>query len=210
VDDLAPQSFSCSALTDRTVTRTYIAKTNWASRDHFNGHIAGLYAVDALLTPAQIAALIASMYAGADPQRDVCRACPAGQVPGPDGACGLPVTPAPTTGCPAGYAPDAGQACAPCPAGQYKSAADLSACLVCPAGTASNTTGSAAACPACPAGQIQTQQGRAACADCPADHFRETDSSASLDTDCTPCPEFSASPPGTALEADCLCDAGYL
>jgi len=188
------------------VARTFLGKSSWSGETTFHGQVACLYAFNFILTPAQIAALTASMFASANPQRDVCRACPAGEVPGSGGACGPPAV---LAGCPTGYAPDAAQACVACPAGEYKSAANFSACVLCPAGTASSAP-AAAACAACPAGKIQTQEGQTACVDCPADHFRETDSSASLDTDCTPCPDFSLSDPGTALETDCLCNANYL
>ena len=194
------QSSQCNQdYVNRDVSFTYMGKSSFGN-PFFQGNIAGLYAVDALLSTAQISALNASMFAGLDPQHDVCRACPAGEVPGSGGACGPPAVPA---GCPAGSAPDSAQACVACPTGQYKSAADFSACALCPAGTASNSP-AAAACAACPAGKIQTQEGQSACVDCPADHFRETESSASLETDCTPCPDFSSSDPGTALETDCL------
>jgi len=417
---------------------TVVGRYAGQSVNHLRGRIAGLYAVDALLSTVQIAALNASMFAGADPQRDVCRACPAGEVPGSGGACGVPVA----TGCPAGYAPSlvppavlaraialvpgagspprlaslaaraaahtrviadatlptlsaaggpggsgavvfdraqeqyldggaqtflvatnggftavmvvmftdtatldyvmafsdtstnsvqvmrlndgirgfvrgdggmcavssnvstaqdtwmtivlkydniagtvtlqlddaeytkncfgstiedygtdviteshigrgvtgstvvsyfageiaglfavdalldkaqttslaaqmrAGEdplvpSCAACAPGEFNTLPGDEACDVCAAGTASLAAAATAECAACPPGQIQTQAGQAACVDCPADTFRETDSSASLQTDCTPCPDFSTSDPGTTLETDCLCNAGY-
>ena len=203
-------SLTCASdRTDRTLSMSYVGKST-DTVPNFNGLIAGLYAVDAVLTPAQIAALAASMHAGEDPQRDVCRACPAGQVPGADGACGLPVTPAPTAGCAAGYAPDAYGACAGCPAGTFKAAAGDAACANCTAGTASNATAATAACPACPPGQIQALGGQTACVDCPADTFRDAYAPATQLADCEACPDFSTSSAGSALETDCQCDAGYV
>jgi len=205
------ESKNCpSPLQDRTLANTFVGKSNWPANPYANMHLAGLYAVDAVLTPAQIAALVASMHAGEDPQRDVCRACPAGQDPEADGACGLPVTPAPTAGCAAGYAPDAYGACAGCPAGTFKAAAGDAACANCTAGTASNATAATAACPACPPGQIQALGGQTACVDCPADTFRDAYAPATQLADCEACPDFSTSSAGSALETDCQCDAGYV
>ena len=75
--DLLTQSKTCPTMTIRTLTRTFVGKSNWAADGTLNANIAGLYAVDALLTTAQINSLIASMHAGLDAQ-EVCRACPAG------------------------------------------------------------------------------------------------------------------------------------
>jgi len=196
-------SFQCnSGRTDRTVSMSMVARSVDASAPYFNGTIAGLYAVDSVLSTEQIATLAASMLAGADPQRDVCRACPAGEVPGPDGVCGPPP---PLTWCRAGSAPDAARlACVACPAGQYKSARDLSACLLCPAGTARNTT-AGTACAACPAGRIQPLLGQTACVGCPAGRYR----SAGGANVCALCPAGTAS--NTTAAAACrACPAGQI
>jgi len=92
---------------------------------HLRGRIAGLYAVDALLTPAQIDGIKDSMHAGLDAQA-VCRACPAGQAVGAGGACV----------CNAGFEAGAGSAlgtCVQCAAGKYKAAPGNAACTPCPA-----------------------------------------------------------------------------
>ena len=152
-----------------------------------------------------------------------CAACPAGtfKAAAGDGACTpcaagtASATAALSTACPACLAgtvqPLQQQtSCSNCPAGTFKIGTNGLTCDPCPAGTASATTQRVAVCPPCPAGQIQTLAAQTACDNCPANHFRETASSASLATDCTPCPDFSTSLPGTTLETNCLCDAGYL
>jgi len=162
-------SHQCTAdRTDRTLAITYIAKATDGVAT-FNGHIAGVYAVDALLTPAQIAALTASMHAGADPQRDVCRACPVGVVCAAPCAAGTRLIPGSATCCPLhsnlaaaggaeegcacnpGFAGRNGQVCVACPAGAHKTGAGNAPCAVCPADTYSNAPASLA-CTPCPRG----------------------------------------------------------
>jgi len=61
--------------TDRSVFNTYVGKSNWADA-YFQGRIAGLYAVDTLLSEAEIMEVIDSIYTG-DDGLQTCATCPA-------------------------------------------------------------------------------------------------------------------------------------
>jgi len=50
------------ARTDRVVTKTYVGRSNWASHAYLNASIAGLYAIDSLLSKSQIAEIHNTMY----------------------------------------------------------------------------------------------------------------------------------------------------
>ena len=70
-------TFTCAtARTNRNVAHTYVGKSNWASDPYSSMSLAGLYAIDAVLPEAKIAALIARMHRGEDPMQ-ACAACPA-------------------------------------------------------------------------------------------------------------------------------------
>ena len=60
---------------DRNVAETFIGRTPWVNEAYLNGNIAGLYAVDALLTEEEIEVVIRRINAGEDTLQ-ACAACP--------------------------------------------------------------------------------------------------------------------------------------
>jgi len=218
VNTQAEVSTTCNARTNRVSVVTHVGQGPLGTFP-FEGDIAGLFAVDAALTTAQTAAILARMRAGQDTLSS-CEFCGAG-LTAPRGAVGAAAC---VTACNAGanFIPDTttcecspgftgpAAACEACAAGEYKALPGDEACDLCAAGTASAATAARIfACPPCPAGQIQIQAGQTACVDCPADTYREMESSASLQTDCARCRDFSTSLPGATLETTCLCNAGF-
>jgi len=68
-------SATCAvARTDRQVVNTYVGKSNWAGDVYLQGSIAGLYAVDAALSEAEISSIISKMYQGEDTLQ-ACQTC---------------------------------------------------------------------------------------------------------------------------------------
>jgi len=65
VGNNVPTSQVCTARTERTISLTYVGKSAW-SDPYLSGSIAGLYAVDALLTEPEIVVVISRMNAGED------------------------------------------------------------------------------------------------------------------------------------------------
>ena len=73
-------SATCSTpRTDRVVFTTYVARSNWASEGYFQGSVAGLYAVDALLSNVDISKITKTIYEGGDPLQ-TCQTCQDGTV----------------------------------------------------------------------------------------------------------------------------------
>jgi hypothetical protein len=64
-----------TARIDRVVFNTYVGKSNWASSSYSQISIAGLYAVDELLSEAEIAKITSRMYSGEDTIQ-ACETCP--------------------------------------------------------------------------------------------------------------------------------------
>jgi len=137
----------CTLRTDRSTSVTYVGKSIVASDSYSNVNIAGLYAVDALLTEAEIEVVIRRINAGEDTLQgcvecpvntfkagagnalSTCQTCPANSR-----TTGGGVTDASGCVCDAGYAGEDGAACVPCPAGSYSY--DRT-CVQCPAGSSS-------------------------------------------------------------------------
>ena len=70
-------SGTCSfAVTDRSVSNTYVGKSNWEADAFSSVSIAGLYAVDQLLSEAEIFKITSKMYQGGDTLQ-ACETCPA-------------------------------------------------------------------------------------------------------------------------------------
>lgn len=137
-----------------------------------------------------------------------CEACPLGQH-SPNGTC-LP--------CPIGSFTNAtGQAtCRACEAGSNSVSPGASVCAPCPTGSAGLHCGSCAAgsyatgvgqtaCTLCRTGLFSTATGAGAypCRTCPAGSYWASPSA------CTPCPEFTLSPPGAESVGECFASGGY-
>ena len=73
-----------AALTDRTLTNTYVGKSNWADTD-LNADMAGLLVVDQYLDLTTAVAHADSMEAGTHSAAGalICTSCPAGTPPSP-------------------------------------------------------------------------------------------------------------------------------
>ena len=68
-------SGTCSfAVTDRVFSKTYVGRSNWAGDTYSKCSIAGLYAVDALLSEAEISDISEKMYRGEDTLQS-CQTC---------------------------------------------------------------------------------------------------------------------------------------
>jgi len=68
-------SGTCSfAVTDRVFSKTYIGRSNWAGDTYSKGSIVCLYAVDALLSEAEISDISDKMYRGEDTLQS-CQTC---------------------------------------------------------------------------------------------------------------------------------------
>ena len=72
----------------------------------------------------------------------------------------------------------------------------------------SGSGGYSETCAACSAGKFKSTLGSAACTNCPADTYSGLTARTSNST-CTPCYEFSVSPPGSDNIDDCSCSAGF-
>ena len=72
-------SAACTIAGDRTTTKSYLGRSNWATDPYLQGSIAGFYAVDALLDSTQISELEGKMSRGEDPLL-TCAACPTNMV----------------------------------------------------------------------------------------------------------------------------------
>jgi len=116
--------------TDRSLTRTYIGKSNWPSDDFLSGSIAGVLVVDTYLDTAA-ATLIADRMVQGDAilptQCANCVSCPA-HSNAPAGSSLVT-----DCQCNAGFAKD-GSACDICTPGTYKTQAGNQACTPCIAG----------------------------------------------------------------------------
>jgi len=133
-----------TALSNRDVANTLVGKSNWPN-DLFSGRMAGLYAVDALLTEPEIAEVVSRMNAGEDVLQpcsscaantfkpnlgnDTCMTCPENSVTDTVGS-----TLVTDCKCPDGYQGADGGECLPCAPGTFKLGLG-STCSDCPAGT---------------------------------------------------------------------------
>jgi hypothetical protein len=145
----------CTSMTDRTISNTYVGKSVWPIDPYFSGMIAGLYAVDAVLTGDEIATVASRMTAGEDTLQ-TCRSCPVNAQGRSD-----------DMGCecmPGAYAPDntTPAVCSKCAPGHFKTLPGLGICSPCPPGT----YGGGATCSLCPAGKFNTAVGSAAITSC--------------------------------------------
>ena len=145
---------------------------------------------------------------GPTPSHERCEACRQGQH-SPNGTC-LPCHPG-------SYSSLTGQSeCRPCEAGSNSPLPGASACPDCPAGSAglhcapcwpgSYATGTGqTACTPCRTGLFSGATGAAAypCRTCPAGSYWADPSA------CTPCPEFTQSPPGAESVGECFAGGGY-
>jgi len=128
----------CTARIDRTILHTFVGKSSSEdlfAQDVFSMmQIAGLYAVDALLTVGEIEAIISRINKGEDTLQ-ACQACPVNTYKAGAGnalsACqACPVNSTSPTGsatnttcrCNAGYSGPAGGPCTACPKGTSKAA----------------------------------------------------------------------------------------
>ena len=75
IDQITPVSVSCTRRADRILQSTMIGKSLHPNDPFSNFNLAGLYAVDALLSAAEIAAIAGRMQRGEDALQ-ACEACP--------------------------------------------------------------------------------------------------------------------------------------
>jgi len=69
-------STNCAvAREDRIVSKTYVGRSSSAADAYSQLNVAGLYAVDALLSEAEISKITSRMYRG-DDSLEVCQTCP--------------------------------------------------------------------------------------------------------------------------------------
>jgi len=180
VNGVVSTSSEDGTLTDRTVCRSWMGRSNWAQDAFLNADIAGLFVVDEYLDTLTTTAITNAIIRGQDLTSidDLC-SCNAGYT-GPDsgaskGQC---------TTCPPGtYKATGGSAtCTFCPANTYSAAVQAttnSTCLACPVNSVAvpgstqclcdvGYTGEMASCAACPAGKYKRVTGTSACITCPA------------------------------------------
>jgi len=132
---VSTNSVQCTARTNRNVASTFIGRTFW-SNNYMSGRIAGLYAVDALLTEPGIQAVVSRINAGEDTLQtcvaclpgtylwnEACEACPAG-LTSLAGATSIE-----NCQCAPGFSGASGGNCTLCAAGTYKLALGMGPCL---------------------------------------------------------------------------------
>jgi len=201
---------------DRSVTITYVGKDNW-NTNYLSGSIAGLYAVDALLTEAEIATVIARINAGEDTLQS-CGACPddgfepgTGKVSARSSCQFCPLHSDPLQGitningcqCSAGYSGVDGVACSACGEGTYKPLPGP-VCTLCPDHSTSARGRLSLVDCKCKAGYTGADGGT--CSPCPVDTYKDEVGSAL----CTRCrPNFASAAGSTSVDA-CACDASFL
>ena len=131
VNGVVSTSTGSTELLDRTVSSSFMGKSNWASDAFLNGDIAGLFAVDEFLGTDATAAIVNTIMNGVDmtdttcPAGNACTACAAGKYKTATGSAG----------------------CTDCGAGTYSATAgatSVATCLACPA-NANSPAGSTAA-----------------------------------------------------------------
>jgi len=141
-----------SARTDKITTNTFVGRSLWTGDASFQGKIAGLYAVDALLPDAEISQIISSMDIG-DDTLQVCALCPPDTYKtgvGDEVCTSCPLNSRSIAGatalvnfiCDLGYTGPDGSPCTLCTAGKFKSTLGSLACTSCGAGKYSVTDGS--------------------------------------------------------------------
>jgi len=79
VDNSQSQTVCTALRSNRTATYSYIGRSAAAADTYFEGLIASVHVVDALLSSVEITVLAARMRAGTDPLAG-CTACPAGMI----------------------------------------------------------------------------------------------------------------------------------
>ena len=204
--------------------------------EFFNGRVAGLLVVDAVLPADVVAELLEGMASGegADPLA-ACAVCEASDACAPAcapaagaaGACACVPghTPSPAAGprvcepCAAGSAKPAGgnETCAPCSNGTHAPAAGSAACAANPAGSTSSLDGTAfvcaagtrhagAGCALCAPGTHQPRAGAAACAACAPGTWLAAPDAAAAAGNCTLCAAGKYSPHARAAHADACQD----
>jgi hypothetical protein len=120
-----------SAITDRTVSATYVGRSWWPNDAYPNYDIAGLFFVDEYLSTDVTTAIVNTIANGVDMTDTKCSCTP----------------------CNAGYTGPDGGPCSACVAGKYKIVIGSVSCIDCPAGTYSNSTG-ATSCSTCPSNTV--------------------------------------------------------
>ena len=170
------------SVTDRTVSKTYVGKSNWPDA-YLNGDIAGLFVVDEYLSAATTDNIVAHIKQSTH-LYSLCSSCPA-HAQSPAGSSSVM-----DCVCAPGYSGPDGEACVACDAGTYKEVNGSSACVACVAGKYSAGTGEAteSACTLCEAGKYSAGTGKIA------------------ESTCNDCPSKSYSAAGSAA---CECSAGY-
>ena len=128
-----------STRADRIVSFTYIGKSSWPDDPHFQGSIAGIYAVDALLGEAEISSITSKMNTG-DDTLQACQTCPSNGI----SLQGSTLVADCTSNCPTGYS---GTECTVCVDGYYAASAGVCSPM-CPADTyiSTDTSNVARAC----------------------------------------------------------------
>jgi len=229
----------CSEMGEnRAVPHTYVGMSAVGgpfdpSYENLQARVAGLYAVDARLSEAEIARTAAQLRAGGDALQ-TCEPCPAGSSAPAGSAGGGACLP-----CAAGTSSGAGLACTPCPNGTHAARAGAAACADNPPLSASSADGTGFVCNAgarhrngtcelCAPGTFQALAGAARCEPCPRGTFLPTAGAAGGERcracpagtylnatgsvaqgNCTACPlHANTSAAGSAGVAACQCVAG--
>jgi hypothetical protein len=119
-----------TALTDRTVSNTWIARA-FDAKPYFNGDIAGVFVVDEYLDAGATSGIADLMVRGVDLTADTSSA--------PAGSTSLT-----NCTCNAGFSGPDGGTCTACEAGKYKASTGSAVCTDCGAGTHSTAVGASA------------------------------------------------------------------
>jgi len=182
VGDNIVSTTCATARTDRIVSNTSVGKSNWGVDPYSSVSIAGLYAVDQLLSEAEIAKITSKMYQGEDTLQ-ACQMCPANTL-SLQGSRSVadwfdePYNSIPIPG-------ESQRTCTVCDANTISPAGSISSAnCSCVAGY----TGKSHSCVSCAAGKYKTHIGADACVDCPVD---------------------SQSPNASSTTTACLCNVGF-
>jgi len=221
-----------TARLDRVVSRTYVGRSNWPLDAYSQGSIAGLYAVDQLLSDSEISKITSEMYQGEDTLQ-ACETCPANTwslqgsmsvadcfdkqsdsilIPGESQrTCTVCDANAISPGgsissascsCVAGYTGES-HSCVPCAVGKYKTHTGADACVDCPVDSQSPNASSTATACLCNVGF--TGENGDTCEMCAVGKYKDQ----SGPIECFSCPSNSNSPQQSAVITACACNAGY-
>jgi len=134
VNNVVISDTCANAVTDRNVLYTRIGRSH-GTTPHFEGRLAGLYAVDALLSPFEIAQIVNAMQVG-DNVLQVCSAAAACVDCAPSSVSPAGSALATDCSCAAGTQGANGGTCQSCGAGTYTPVGG-GACVACPANSGS-------------------------------------------------------------------------